>query len=150
MMGTTRVDHKTVRPIVLLVEDNLSDVKVIATVLRQCGIPVDLHVSSDGEEAISVLSRSGGSQDRLPSLILLDWNLPRVSGSEVLAHIRQSDRLSKIPVVVVTSTNSPSDVGEIKRLGATAHFRKPTDLDAYLSLKTIVAELLSKSPQTSS
>jgi|SRR5581483_5475640 len=146
------VDHKQLsRVSILLVEDNRSDVNVIRRALRDSGISFELDVVSDGEEALSFLTKEAEvSGYALPSIILLDWNLPRVSGSEVLAYIRQNDRLRGIPVVVVTSTNSPADVREIRKLGANAHFRKPTDLDAYLDLKTIVVDLLSEPPKSSS
>lgn len=133
---------------VLLIEDNPSDVKIITQALGQTGIRMRIDVASDGEQALSFLAQlEECAKGRLPSVILLDWNLPRVSGPEVLGYIRQSDRLSGIPVVVVTSTNSAADVREIRKLGANAHFRKPTDLDAYLALKTVVLELLSEPPE---
>jgi two-component system, chemotaxis family, response regulator Rcp1 len=144
--------HKQIsRVSILLVEDNPFDVNVIRRALRDSGVNFELDVVSDGEQALSLLTKEAETSGyTLPSVILLDWNLPRVSGSEVLAYIRQNDRLRGIPVVVVTSTNSPADVREIRKLGANAHFRKPTDLDAYLDLKTIVVDLLSEPPKSSS
>jgi len=141
-------DRSSSIPIVLLVEDKASDVYVIGQALKQCGIQIHLQVASDGEQALSMLRQSEvGGEHELISLILLDWNLPGVTGAEVLAYARQSGRLRNVPVVVVTSTDSPTDVGEIRRLGATAHFRKPTNLDAYLDLKTIVLGVLPRPPQ---
>jgi two-component system, chemotaxis family, response regulator Rcp1 len=143
-------DKQPVRISVLLVEDNPSDIHVISKALRASGISFDLEVASDGEQALSRLSKSVVSGNRqAPAIILLDWNLPRVSGSDVLAYVRRNETLRNIPVVVVTSTNSTADLKEMSKLGANAHFRKPTDLDAYLELKTIVLDLLSKPPKTS-
>jgi|GEM_PF-948735 len=138
-------------PIILLVEDNAADVYVIGRVLKQCGVAIDLRVASDGEQALGLLRHfEKHSEQRLPSLILLDWNLPRASGAEVLVYARQSERLRDVPVVVVTSTNSPAEIRQFVSLGATAHFSKPTDLDAYLELKRIVLDVLPKPPRTSS
>lgn len=148
-----RTESQTI-PSVLLIEDNPSDVHVIRRALRQSGIQMQIQVMSDGEQALSFLAQfespeqsEGGHGQDPPSLILLDWNLPRVSGPDLLAYIRRSDSLRGIPVVVVTSTNSPADVAEMRRLKANAHFRKPTDLDAYLALKAIVLDLLSEPPE---
>jgi CheY-like chemotaxis protein len=135
------------RPVVLLVEDNVFDVRVITRALRGDALDIDIQVTEDGDAALSVLAESAATARRAPSLILLDWNLPRVSGADVLAFIRRSEYLKHIPVVVVTSTESPSEVAQIRRLGANAHFRKPADLEAYLTLRTIVADLLSKPPR---
>jgi two-component system, chemotaxis family, response regulator Rcp1 len=138
-------------PIVLLIEDNAADVYVTGRVLKQCGIAIELQVASDGEQALAVLRAFEKSPERrLPSLILLDWNLPRASGAEVLKYARQSEPWRDVPVVVVTSTDSPAEIREIVRLGATAHFSKPTDLDAYLDLKRIVVDMLPTPPRTSS
>jgi CheY-like chemotaxis protein len=134
-------------PTVLLIEDNAADVYVISRALNECGIPIDLKVFTDGEEVWSVLQDAearGGRQ--IPSLILLDWNLPKVSGAEILSFLYRSTLLRDIPVVVITSTNSPEEVRQIKKFGA-VHFRKPNDLDAYLDLKTIVLQVLLKPPQ---
>jgi CheY-like chemotaxis protein len=149
--GDPKLDPATNRgaslPIVLLVEDNASDVYVISRALKECGIQLHLRVAADGEQALSILQQSeAGGEQELPSLILLDWNPPGISGAEVLAYTRESGRLMNVPVVVVTSTDSPMDVRQITKLGATAHFRKPTNPDAYLDLKTIVLNALSKPP----
>jgi two-component system, chemotaxis family, response regulator Rcp1 len=148
---STSAEARSTVPVVLLVEDNSSDVYVIDLVLKDCGIPMTLQVASDGEQALAVLKRSEEDieQSPLPALILLDWNLPRISGAEVLAHLCKSERWRKVPVVVVTSTNSPLEVEEMKKLGAACHFRKPTNLAAFGDLKGIVLDLLAK-PKTGS
>jgi two-component system, chemotaxis family, response regulator Rcp1 len=144
----TGPDRVSTQPNVLLVDDDASYVCVISRALNQCGIQIQLRVAADGEQALSILGQSEtGGEHELPSLILLDWNLPGVSGAEVLAYARESRRLMNVPVLVVTSTDAPMDVREIARLGATARFRKPTNLDAYLELKTILLEALAKPPE---
>jgi CheY-like chemotaxis protein len=131
-------------PAILLVEDNSSDVYVIRQVLKRCGLPISLRVAVDGEEALAMIQRTTGP---LPSLVLLDWNLPRVSGAEVLFQLRQSEGWRDIPVVIVTSTSSPTELTEMMRLGATGHFRKPTDLDAYLDLGNLIRKTLAKAAE---
>jgi CheY-like chemotaxis protein len=123
----------------------MSDIYVISQVLKRSGLRVNLRVAGNGEEALSIIEAPEGQASLpMPSLILLDWNLPRISGAEVLSRVRQSERWRNIPVVIVTSTNSPSEIAEMERLGATEHFRKPTDLDAYLRLEKVIRHTLAK------
>jgi two-component system, chemotaxis family, response regulator Rcp1 len=130
---------------VFLVEDNPADVFVIRQALAGAAFPVDLHVAADGEEALLKLkSLETAAPANRPWLILLDWNLPRVSGAEVLSHLRQNDVWKDTPVIVVTSTDSPSEVDEMLKLGANAHFQKPSDLDAYLVLAKVVSTTLGR------
>jgi two-component system, chemotaxis family, response regulator Rcp1 len=135
------------RPVsILLVEDNPSDVFIIREALRGAGFPIDLQTAANGEEALSRLrSLDREPPSKRPALILLDWNLPRISGAEVLAYIRQSATWKDVPVVIVTSTSAPAEVAEMSRLGANAHFRKPSDLDSYLLLAKIILTTLGRS-----
>lgn len=135
-------------PIILLVEDNSSDVYVIRQVLKHSGLAAKLQVVSDGEEAISTIQKieEAGSR-QLPSIVLLDWNLPRASGAEVLSELRKSEQWRHIPVVVVTSTSSPQEIAEMHRLGVAGHFRKPTNLDAYLTLGDLIRLTLTEAPE---
>jgi two-component system, chemotaxis family, response regulator Rcp1 len=129
---------------VFLVEDNPADVFVIRRALA-AAFPVDLHIAMDGEEALLELkSLETAAPASRPWLILLDWNLPRVSGAEVLSYLRQIDVWKDTPVIIVTSTNSPSDVDEMRKLGANGHFQKPSDLEAYLGLAKVVATTLGR------
>lgn len=130
---------------VLLVEDNPADVFVIRQALARAAFPVDLHIAMDGEEALLKLkSLETAAPARRPWLILLDWNLPRVSGAEVLSHLRQSAVWKDTPVIIVTSTGSRSEVDEMLKLGANAHFQKPSDLEAYLILGKVVSTTLGR------
>jgi|HubBroStandDraft_1064217.scaffolds.fasta_scaffold334621_1 CheY-like chemotaxis protein len=130
---------------VLLVEDNPADVFVIRHALAAAAFPVDLHVAADGEEALSKLrSLETAAPASRPRIILLDWNLPKVSGAEVLSHLRQSDVWKNTRVVVVTSTGVRSEVDEMLKLGANAHFQKPSDLEAYLGLAKVVSRTLGR------
>jgi two-component system, chemotaxis family, response regulator Rcp1 len=130
---------------VFLVEDNPADVFVIRQALAEAAFPVDLNIATDGEEALLKLkSLETAAPARRPWLILLDWNLPRVSGAEVLSYLRQSDVWKDTPVIIVTSTNSPTEVDEMLKMGANAHFRKPSDLKAYLGLGKVVSATLGR------
>ncbi len=128
---------------VLLVEDNELDVYVIRQVLDRCGLSARLRVVRDGAEAVSYLQEIARDEQALcPALVLLDLNLPKISGIEVLKYIRTGSRCQQTSVVVVSSSDSVSDREAVKRLGAKAYFPKPADLDSYMALDRIVMNLL--------
>ena len=112
---------------VLLVEDNPGDARLTSEALRDGPIGVDITHARDGEEALAILQTAAG--DPLPDLVLLDLNLPRLSGREVLAAIREDARLANLPVVVLTGSNAPSDIRGVHQLRADGYVRKPTDFD---------------------
>jgi CheY-like chemotaxis protein len=128
---------------ILLVEDNAADVFFVREALRSQGIETELVVASDGEKAVEFIELAEGSYDApCPQVILLDLNLPRKSGAEVLLRITQSSRLAQVPVVIVTSSDAPGDRAETARLGARRYFVKPRDLDEYLKLGLVVKDVL--------
>jgi CheY-like chemotaxis protein len=132
--------------IVWLVEDSATDAYVIGEALKLCGLSCVLRVVGDGDAAISMLREVEASAGRgSPDLILLDLNVPKVPGLEVLSALRQSACCGGVPVVVVTSSDSNSDLAAIRELGATSYFRKPHDLDAFLRLGDIVRQALNPS-----
>lgn len=116
---------------ILLVEDNLTDEKLTMVAFRRSGVPSDIDVVRDGAEAIEYLSGTGKHAGRdagvLPTVVLLDLKLPRVSGLEVLRHIRGDDRLRPLPVVVLTASKQEEDVARAYALGANGYVRKPLD-----------------------
>jgi two-component system, chemotaxis family, response regulator Rcp1 len=114
---------------VLLIEDNPADVTLMRHALMGCTAPFDLEVAKDGEEASS---RLFGPEARLPQLIILDLNLPRIDGHTILARLRKSDsRTAHIPVVVVSSSQNPADIEQSYLLGANAYMSKPANLDEF-------------------
>lgn len=119
---------------ILLVEDNPGDVDLTREALDASGREFDLHVAEDGARAIEYLDRKS---DRLasqtPDLILLDLNLPRLDGRQVLAHIKGTDRLKKVPVVILTSSDAENDVLKSYELGANSYVMKPSNLKDYRS-----------------
>ncbi|MCU1330555.1 MAG: response regulator receiver protein [Bryobacterales bacterium] len=133
----------------LIVEDNRADVFVIQEAIREYNIPAVLHVVDDGEKAISFLERAANDDSApCPQMLLLDLNLPKKTGLEVLAHVRQSSVCSQVPVVVVTSSDSPRDRDAAARLGATQYFCKPSNYTQFLKLGAILRQLLTGSDST--
>ena len=129
-------DMALVRPVErLLVEDNPGDVELTREALEEARVRNRLHVVSDGEEALAFLRREGRhAQAPRPDLVLLDLNLPRLGGREVLAAIKRSDDLRRIPVVVLTTSEAERDVLGAYELHANAYIVKPVDLDQFLAV----------------
>lgn len=115
---------------ILLVEDNPGDVRLVREALRDSDTPLELNVVNDGEQAIQFLSRGGSFRSApRPDLVLLDLNLPKKSGHEVLAEIKTSDEWRSIPVLVYTSSDADADVNGAYDLHANCYVRKPSNLD---------------------
>ncbi len=118
---------------ILLVEDNPGDIRLTQEVLKEARVRNNLTVARDGEQAMAILRREGIHARALrPDLILLDLNLPRKSGREVLAEIKSSPRLKAIPVIILTTSNSEEDVARTYGLHANCYITKPVDLDQFV------------------
>jgi CheY-like chemotaxis protein len=128
---------------ILLAEDNPADVYLIREALREHAVDCTLQVASDGKEVLRIITEHGqpAAADR-PSLIILDLNLPRHDGIEILQRLRESENLTHIPVVVLTSSDSPQDRAAAIRFGASRFLRKPSSLEQFLSLGAVFKELL--------
>jgi CheY-like chemotaxis protein len=136
-----------IKPTVLLVEDEANDVFMMERAVQKMKAPVLIQVAKDGEEAIEYLSGKNKYTDRsrhpLPSLILLDINMPRKNGFDVLDWLQKDGTLTQIPVVMVTSSRVKSDVAKARASGARAYLVKPVP-DADLEhLFTAMEEFLS-------
>ena len=119
----------------LLIEDNPGDVRLAQEGLREGKILNRLHVARDGEEAMAFLCREGAFADApRPDLILLDLNLPKKDGREVLAEIKADPRLLRIPVVVLTTSEAEEDVLRSYNLHANCYITKPMDLDRFIEV----------------
>lgn len=117
---------------VLLVEDNPGDAYLARDILASGSLTLELTIVSDGTEAIEYLLQRGKYADtRPPDLVVLDLNLPKLDGREVLRAIRAHEQLKLTPVVVLTSSESPQDVAGSYALGANCFVTKPLDLAAY-------------------
>lgn len=125
-----------------LIEDNPADAFVMTEALKSSGLLFQLQSVVDGEAALELLRAAEDGEQVLPALILLDLNLPKISGLEVLSQIRAAARCGRVPVIVVTSSEAPSDLSAIRELSATAYFRKPTSLDAFMKLSDLVRQVL--------
>ncbi|HET9947506.1 MAG TPA: response regulator [Longimicrobiales bacterium] len=113
---------------ILLVEDNRDDVDLTLRAFRSHNITNEVIVARDGEEALAHLFGSDGEEPgALPAVVLLDLNLPKVNGLEVLGRIRAHERTRFLPVVVLTSSNEERDLVESYELGANSYVRKPVD-----------------------
>lgn len=118
---------------VLLVEDSPGDVRLTLEAMREAKMRNRVHVAADGVEALAFLRREGAHAGApRPDLILLDLNLPRMSGTEVLAEIKRDPGLSAIPVVILTTSSADRDILESYRLQAAAYVTKPVDLGQFL------------------
>jgi CheY-like chemotaxis protein len=124
------------RPIeILLVEDNLGDVRLTIESLRETKVRNNLHVAKDGVEALAMLRREGRHADFVrPGLILLDLNLPRKDGREVLQDLKQDPALRTIPVVVLTTSQAEPDVLHSYELQANCYITKPVDLEQFITV----------------
>ena len=120
---------------ILLVEDNEADVRLTQEALTDAKVRNRMSVATDGDEALMFLRRLGRHADApRPDLILLDLNLPRKNGREVLAEIKQDSDLKRIPVVVLTTSRAEEDVIRSYDLHANCYITKPVDLDQFLSV----------------
>ncbi len=128
---------------ILIAEDSKSDVFLIREALRRSGIDAQIHVASDGEQTIRFLDNADSDDAApIPDLILLDINMPRYKGGDVLRHLRLSRRCAHALVLIVTSSDSQQDRQEMDALGANGYFRKPSDLSEFMKLGQRVRELL--------
>ena len=116
---------------ILLVEDSPGDVRLTQEAFREANGAVCLHVASDGLEAMAFLRREGGPHVPRPDLILLDLNLPKIDGREVLAQIKDDDSLKMIPTVILTTSAAETDITKSYQLQANCYLTKPVQLDAF-------------------
>ena len=134
---------ESLKPInVLLVEDNPDDVEITRRALSLGRIANDLQVARDGQEALDLLFRQGqyGAGTPRPDLILLDLNLPKVNGLEVLERIKTKDGLCSIPVIMLTVSNRDEDVARSYKLGSSTYIQKPVEFDKFFHAIEVLGE----------
>ena len=128
---------------ILLAEDNSADVELVREALKDSAIACELQVIEDGERAIDFIQRiDRDSALRCPKLLLLDLHLPKRDGEEVLQCLRASERCGQTPVVILTSSDSPSDKETATRNAAIHYFRKPSTLEQYMQLGDVVKNII--------
>ena len=127
----------------LLVEDNPADVFLVNKAIEAHKLPVNLIVLEDGDRAVKFFERAESEASApCPAILLLDLNLPKVSGTEVLRRVRQGTRCNRLPVIILTSSNSAEDRRETARLGATHYFRKPASYHEFLKIGDVLRDVL--------
>ena len=120
---------------ILLVEDSPADVRLTIEALRDAKVRNNLHVAQDGEEALAFLRREGEHAEAVrPDLILLDLNLPKKDGREVLEEVKADPQLRRIPVVVLTTSEAEQDILRSYDLHANCYITKPVDLDQFITV----------------
>lgn len=130
------------RPVeILLVEDSLGDVRLTREAFKEGKLANNLHVVKDGEAAVAFLRRQGEYTNAVrPDLILLDLNLPRKDGREVLADIKADEHLKRIPIVILTTSRAEQDVLRAYDLHANCYVTKPVDLEQFLLVVKMIEE----------
>ena len=117
---------------VLLVEDSPGDVRLTQEAFREANSSIRLHVAADGVEAMAYLRHEGTHVDApRPDIILLDLNLPKMDGREVLAHIKEDEDLKTIPIVILTTSEAEADILKSYQLRANCYLSKPVQLDEF-------------------
>ncbi len=130
---------------VLLVEDNATDVFVIKKVLADCGPGLDVRVARDGQDALRYIrALATDPSAACPALVLLDLNIPKITGQEILRELRSGSRCNLIPVIIVTSSGAEADRAAAKLLRADGYFKKPNSIAAYKELGELVRNVLDK------
>lgn len=132
---------------VLLAEDNEADVFLVHEALNANGIAYEMNVAADGAQACRYLELLGTDPSiPCPDVFLLDLNLPRSDGHELLTRFRAHPLCTRVPVIIVTSSDAPKDRERTKALGATRYFRKPSDLAEFLKLGQVVQDAINARP----
>jgi len=129
------IDDKSAPLRVLLVEDGPGDVRLTREAFREANKAIELHVATDGVDAMAFLRQEGiHTNAPRPDFILLDLNLPKMDGREVLAHIKEDAKLKEIPTVILTTSEAEADIVKSYQLQANSYLSKPVQLDAFETL----------------
>lgn len=127
------------KPRILLVEDNPGDIRLTQEALKESQIEITLDVVSDGEQAVDFLMQRNKYVDSVrPNIILLDLNLPKKNGIEVLKEIKAHDLLKRIPVIVLTTSDAEHDISKAYDLHANCYILKPVDFDDFANVIKLI------------
>lgn len=128
---------------ILLAEDNPGDVLLVQQALEDYNVQYQLHIVHDGAAAIEFIGHMGKAGSvPCPDLMLLDLNLPKVKGPEILREFRNHPECAETPVIVVTSSDAEKDRAQTALLGISEYFRKPSDFDAFMQLGALVRKVM--------
>ena len=134
-------------PDILVVEDNKSDIFLIREALQTARVVANVHVVMDGDSAVRFFDAADADENApCPALVLLDINLPKRNGNEVLAHLRQSARCGAARVIIVSSSDAPRERAAVAGLAAANYFKKPSDYSEFMKLGSLAKELLELPP----
>ena len=126
---------------ILLIEDNVGDARLAQEALRDAKVRNNLSWVADGVEGVAFLRRTGSYANApRPDLILLDLNLPRKDGREVLSEIKSDDSLKRIPVVILTTSQAEEDIHRAYHLSANCYISKPVDLDQFMKVVKMIED----------
>lgn len=143
-MKVQNIEHKKVEGgpfVILLVDDNTADTRLTKEAFGECGVSSTLYMAEDGVEALDYLRQTGEFSDcPRPDLILLDLNLPRKNGIEVLKEIKSDDNLKIIPVIVLTTSNADIDILKCYALHANCYITKPVDLNHFYDVVASIGD----------
>ena len=127
------------KPRILLVEDNPGDIRLTQEALKESQMEIHLDVVSDGEQALDFLMKRNKHVDAiLPHIILLDLNLPKKNGIEVLKEVKADEKLKRIPIIVLTTSDADHDISKAYSLHANCYILKPVDFDDFARVIKLV------------
>jgi CheY-like chemotaxis protein len=141
-MDNTGTQEHNVR--ILLIEDNPTDVELVRRAIGVAGLACDLTVLEDGAEALALLRRPD-NESAIPDLVVLDLNLPKHDGVEVLQAMRATTTFTGVPVAILSSSSSPRERAKIEQFRVSRFITKPPDLDQFMKIGFILKELVGKS-----
>lgn len=130
---------------VLLAETNPADVLMIREALKLQQMDFELWVQYDGEQMMRCIDRLEADELPRPDVVLLNLDLPRAGGEGVLERVRRSEKLGDVPIVIVTSSDTPEERERTARLGAAQYFRKPADYEAFMHLGAVIKGMIARS-----
>ena len=129
------ITKRTTSSEILLVEDNPGDVRLITDAFKKLDSPIEILVANDGSEAMQILNREGNfSNIKKPELIMLDLNLPKKNGQEVLKEIKNNPKFQMIPVIILTTSSAEEDIIETYKNHVNAYITKPFNLDKLIDI----------------
>jgi two-component system, chemotaxis family, response regulator Rcp1 len=130
----------------LVVEDSPADIFLVKEAMKEEGLGCHLEVADDGEKAIRILDEVDAGSQSVPHLLLVDLNVPRQSGTQVLERLRRSPRCANTPVVMMSTSDTPIERQRALDLGATDYFCKPSSLAEFMKLGKLLRRLLEEQP----
>ncbi len=125
---------------IVLVEDNEGDVFLVRRALNQNSVPYEMRLARNGEDALRIVAENENGHGQRPDIFVLDLNLPRLGGGQVLERIRSNPIFKDVPVIILTSSDSSRDRARALELGADRYFCKPTDLRSFMDLGRVIQE----------